>query len=77
MPWASFATIATRLPSHESILTSLIAEDVDEFVAHAANDPKLHLTQADLGRLTGRDQSTVSRLKSQYRADPDRELTDA
>lgn len=73
----AFAVVATRLPSHQSTPTSLLANSVDDFVAHAANDPDLHLTQADIGRITERDQSTVSRLKRQARIAPESETVNA
>ena len=54
-----------------------LSNDVDAFIAYAANDPDLDLTQSDLGRITGRDQSTVSRLKKQIRKGPEKEALSA
>jgi hypothetical protein len=63
--FTAFAMVATRLPAHQSEQMANLSKDIDVFIAHAANDPELELTQSDLGRITGRDQSVISRLKKQ------------
>lgn len=73
----AFTKIIARLPSHQTIITSLIANDVEDFISHAANDAELNLTQAELGHITGRDQSTVSRLKKQSKTETEVEKLDA
>lgn len=73
----ALALVAARLPSHQSEQMTRLSHDVDTFIAYAANDSDLDLTQSDLGRITGRDQSTVSRLKRQIRKGPEKEALSA
>lgn len=73
----ALALVAARLPSHQSEQMTRLAHDIEEFISFAANDPSLDLTQADLGRITGKDQSTISRLKRQARKGPEREAISA
>lgn len=73
----AFSIVAARLPSHESRYTKLLARDTDEFIACAAIDQDLPLTQTDLGRITRKDQSTISRLKKQARHGSESEALNA
>ncbi len=73
----AFIRVATRLPSHESPYTELLARDLDEFISLAATDQSLPLTQSDLGRITSKDQSTISRLKKQAQGNPEWEALNA
>jgi len=75
--FTAFAKIATRMPSHQSQQMINLSKDIELFIAGAANDPTLNLTQADLGRITGRDQSTISRLKKLVHVGLEREALNA
>ena len=75
--FTAFAMVATRLPAHQSEQMINLSKDIDVFIAHAANDPELELTQSDLGRITGRDQSVVSRLKKQVHSNYEKGVINA
>lgn len=73
----AFTMIAARLPSHHSEVTEWLASDIEKFVAYAANDEKLPLTQSALGEITGHDQSTISRLKKSLQIGQNQEALNA
>lgn len=59
----AFSRVAFRLPDHGSIALAILAKGVGSLITHVTNDPLFGLKQAELGRITGKDQSVISRLK--------------
>lgn len=62
----AFSILSTRLPTHENCHTKLLAHNIEAFISYVAADRNFPLTQSELGHITGKDQSTISRLKKQH-----------
>lgn len=61
----AFSRVVARLPSHETVAMAILGKGIGPLITHLTNEPGFPMKQTDLGRITGKDQSAISRLKKQ------------
>ena len=75
--FATLAVLMARSSTPASEPEDMLSRGIEVFISHAANDERLKITQEDLAKVTGKAQSTISRLKKQVPVVSQREAAHA